>query len=216
MKSLIFKRLLSIAAPLLTWAIAVPTQASTALPMTISAAEEMFSLVAPDTDTTRPAYGGKLRVYGMALSTAVKTPEAGDVFSARYLRTTAQKLYTRLVELKQQRSFELTQPETLENVTITSERLSKIQQWINTLDSFPDGLDRKTVRGTLQKLNVWKGIKSVQKLRRDYTDGAKAQLDTPTFVSELVKDTDEKNLILSDGIKPTALTISLSAMLLRA
>ena len=152
----------------------------------------------------------------MALSTAVKTPEAGDVFSARYLRTTAQKLYTRLVELKQQRSFELTQPETLENVTITSERLSKIQQWINTLDSFPDGLDRKTVRGTLQKLNVWKGIKSVQKLRRDYTDGAKAQLDTPTFVSELVKDTDEKNLILSDGIKPTALTISLSAMLLRA
>jgi len=216
MKSLIFKRLLSIAAPLLTWAIAVPTQASTALPMTISAAEEMFSLVAPDTGTTRPAYGGKLRVYGMALSTAVKTPEAGDVFSARYLRTTAQKLYTRLVELKQQRSFELTQPETLENVTITSERLSKIQQWINTLDSFPDGLDRKTVRGTLQKLNVWKGIKSVQKLRRDYTDGAKAQLDTPTFVSELVKDTDEKNLILSDGIKPTALTISLSAMLLRA
>lgn len=111
MKSLIFKRLLSIAAPLLTWAIAVPTQASTALPMTISAAEEMFSLVAPDTDTTRPAYGGKLRVYGMALSTAVKTPEAGDVFSARYLRTTAQKLYTRLVELKQQRSSERVRPQ---------------------------------------------------------------------------------------------------------
>ncbi len=154
--------------------------------------------------------------YGMALSTAVKTPEAGDVFSARYLRTSAQKLYTQLVELKQQRSSELAQPETLENVTITSERLNKIQQRIGTLDSLPDGLDRKTVRETLQKLNAGKGMKSVQKLLRDYTDGTKAQLDTPALVSELVKDTDEKNLILSDGIKPSSLSVSLSALLLRA
>lgn len=154
--------------------------------------------------------------YGMALSTAVKTPEAGDVFSARYLLTSAQKLYSQLVELKQQRSSELVQPETLENVTITSERLNKIQQRISTLDSLPDGLDRKTVKDTLKKLNTWKGIKSVQKLLRDYTDGSKAQLEASTFVAELVKDTDEKNLILSDSIKPTALTISLSVMLLRA
>ena len=154
--------------------------------------------------------------YGVALSTAVKTPEAGDVFSARYLRSSAQKLYTQLVELKQQRSSELAQPETLENVTITSERLNKIQQRISTLDSLPDGLDRKTVKDTLKKLNTWKGIKSVQKLLRDYTDGAKAQSENSTFVAELVKDTDEKNLILSNGIKPASLTISLSALLLRA
>lgn len=63
MKSLIFKRLLTIAAPLLTWAIAVPVQASTALPMTISTAEESYALTVPDTNTTRSAYGGKLRVY---------------------------------------------------------------------------------------------------------------------------------------------------------
>jgi Helicase conserved C-terminal domain len=154
--------------------------------------------------------------YGMALSTAVKTPEAGDVFSARYLRTSAQKLYSQLVELKQQRSSSLLQPETLENVTTTSERLNKIQQRISSLNSLPDGLERKMVKDTLKKLNAWKGIKSIQKLLRDYTDGAKAQLETSCFVAELVKDTDEKNLILSDGIKPTALTISLSAMLLRA
>jgi hypothetical protein len=154
--------------------------------------------------------------YGMALSTAVKTPEAGDVFSARHLRTLAQKLYTQLVELKRQRSSELGQPETLENVTITSERLNKIQQRISTLDTLPDGLDRKTVRETLQKLNLWKGSKLVQKLLRDYTDGAKAQLETPMFVLELVKDTDEKNLILSSGVKPASLSISLSALLLRA
>jgi hypothetical protein len=154
--------------------------------------------------------------YGVALSTAVKTPEAIDVFSARYLRTAAQKLYTQLVELKQQRLSELAQPETLENVTITSERLNKIQQRISTLDSLPDGLDRKTVKDTLKKLNAWKGMKPVQKLLRNYTDGAKAQLDTPIFVSELVRDTDEKNLILSDGIKPVSLSVSLSALLLRA
>jgi len=44
----------------------------------------------------------------------------------------------------------------------------------------------------------------------------KPQLDNPTFVAEQVKDTDEKNLILSDGIKPTTLSASLSATLLRA
>ena len=154
--------------------------------------------------------------YGIALSTAVKTPEAGDVFSARHLRTLIQKLYTQLVELKQQRSSELAQPETIENVTMTSERLNKIQQRISTLDSLPAGLDRQTVKDTLKKLNEWKGIKSVQKLLRDYTDGTKAQLETSIFAAELVKDTNEKNLILSDGIKTTALTVSLSAMLLRA
>lgn len=154
--------------------------------------------------------------YGTALSTAVKTPEAIDVFSARHLRTLAQKLYTQLVELKQQRSSELAQPETLENVTLTSERLNKIQQRISTLEALPDGVDRQAVKDMLKKLNTWKGMKSVQKLLRDYTDGAKAQLDTPTFVLDLVKDTDEKNLILSDGIKPASLSISLSAMLLRA
>jgi len=80
----------------------------------------------------------------------------------------------------------------------------------------PDECDRKTVKDTLKKLNAWKGSKSIQKLLRDYTEGTKAQLDTPAFVSELVKDTDEKNLILSDGIKPRSLSISLSALLLRA
>jgi len=154
--------------------------------------------------------------YGMALSTAVKTPEAGDVFSARYLRTSAQKLYTQLVELKQQRSSELAQFEALETITITSERLNKIQQRISTLDSLPDGCDRKTVKDTLKKLNAWKGIKSVQKLLRDYTDGTKAGLENSVFVAELVKDTDEKNLILSDGVKASTLSIAISALLLRA
>jgi len=40
--------------------------------MTISAAEEMFSLVAPDTGTTRPAYGGKLRVYDVHIAKMVE------------------------------------------------------------------------------------------------------------------------------------------------
>ncbi len=159
---------------------------------------------------------GERDAYGMAISTAFKTPEAGDVFSSRYLRSMAQTVYTKLVALKNHRATELSQVETIENVTVTSERLNKIQQRISTLDSLPDGLDRKTVKDTLKKLNTWKGIKSVQKLLRDYTDGAKAQLETSAFVTELVKDTDEKNLILSDGIKPTRLSVNLLAILLRA
>lgn len=159
---------------------------------------------------------GERDAYGIAISTAFKTPEAGDVFSARYLCSMAQTVYTQLVTLKNLRAKELSQVETIENVTVTSERLNKIQQRISTLDSLPEGLDRKTVKDTLKKLNTWKGIKSVQKLLRDYTDGAKAQLETSAFVTELVKDTDEKNLILSDGVKPTMLSVNLLAILLRA
>jgi serine/threonine-protein kinase len=41
-----------------------PTSAqNTALPMTISSAGETYGLVVPNTNTTRSAYGGKLRVY---------------------------------------------------------------------------------------------------------------------------------------------------------
>lgn len=75
MTSLIFKGLLTIAAPLLTWAIALPAQASTALPMTISTAEGTFSLMAPDTNTTRPAYGGKLRVYDVHIAKMVEVTQ---------------------------------------------------------------------------------------------------------------------------------------------
>jgi hypothetical protein len=159
---------------------------------------------------------GERDSYGMALSTAVKTPEAGDVFSAKYLRSLTQKLYTQLVALKQQRVTELEQPETLEKISITSERISKIQRRISTLDSFPSGLKPTTVRNTFKKLNAWKEIKGVQKLLREYTDGDKTQLDDATFVTRLVQDTDELNLIAQEGIKPTSIKISLAALLLRA
>ena len=55
-----------LAAAALTCAISIApssAQTSTALPMTISTAEESYGLTVPDTDTTRSAYGGKLRVY---------------------------------------------------------------------------------------------------------------------------------------------------------
>ena len=68
----------------------------------------------------------------------------------------------------------------------------------------------------MKKLNTWKNLKSVQKLLREYTDGTKAKLDSSVLVLELVKDTDEETLILSDGIKLTSLSVSLSALLLRA
>lgn len=77
---------------------------------------------------------GERDAYGIAISTAFKTPEAGNVFSSRYLRSMAQTVYTQLVALKNHRATELSQVETLENVTVTSERLNKIQQRISTLE----------------------------------------------------------------------------------
>ncbi len=154
--------------------------------------------------------------YGVAIATAFKTPEAGDVFSTKYLLSELQKLYNQLVTLKQQRSTELAQPETLENINITSERITRIQRRVSMLDCFPSGLDRATVRNSFKKLNTWKETKGVQKLLREYTDGDKAKLDDAAFIVSLVQDTEILNLIADEGIKPTSLKVSLAALLLRA
>ncbi len=154
--------------------------------------------------------------YGVAIATAFKTPGAGDVFSSKHLLSCAQNVYDQLIKVKHQRFSELSQEDTLENVSITSERLNKIQQRITNISSPPVGLDRGTIRRTLQELNTWKSIQAVQKLLREYTDGSKAQIDDSTFLSQLVKDTDALNLIASNGIKPTSLQASLPAILLRA
>lgn len=154
--------------------------------------------------------------YGVAIATAFKTPETGNVFSAKYLLSCTQSLYNQLVCLKQQRVAELEQPETLENISVTSERISKIQRRVSTLDTFPAGLERITVRNTFKKLNAWKEIKQVQKLLREYTDGDNSRLDDASFVTQLVQDTDKLNLIAFEGIKPTHLQVSLAALLLRA
>ncbi len=154
--------------------------------------------------------------YGVAIAAAFKTPEAGDVFSAKYLFTCANGLYSNLVELKQQQNTNLDLADTLENITVTSERLNKIQTRIGTLASFPEGLTRTVVKETLKKLNSCKHMKPVQKLLRDYTDGAAAKLDSPDFIVQLVDDTDELSLLAFDSVKATSLRISLSALLLRA
>jgi len=152
--------------------------------------------------------------YGMAIATAFKTPVTGDVFSTKHLLAKSQNLYNQLVALKQQRVTEVEQPETLENITITSDRISKINRRVSTFNSFPVGVSREAVKGAFKKLNAWKTLRPVQKLLREYTDGDKAQLDDMVFVTQLVEDTDKLNLIVSDGIKPASLKVSLAALLL--
>ena len=159
---------------------------------------------------------GEKDAYGIAIAQAFKTPVAGNVFSTTHILEVAQKLYNQLVALKHQRVTQIKQPETLENITITSDRISKINRRVSILDGFPAGLDRATVKNTFKKLNAWKEIKGVQKLLREYTDGDKATLDDATFVIQLVQDTDKLNLIAQDGIKPSSLQVSLVALLVRA
>ncbi len=153
--------------------------------------------------------------YGIAIATSFKTPVTSNIFSIKYLLTELQSIYQELVKLKQQRSAELAQPETLENINITSERISKIQRRVN-MSVFPDGLDRGIVKGTIKKLNSWKESKLVQKLLKDYTDGDKSNLDDEKFVIELVQDTNNLNLILHETTKPSSIKIYLAALLLRA
>jgi hypothetical protein len=154
--------------------------------------------------------------YGLAIATAIKTPVASNIFSTKYLLSCAESIYNELVKLKQQRSEELEQPETLENISVTSERITQIQRRLSMFDSLPESLDRAVVRSTLKKLNSQRENKLVQKLLKEYTDGNKAGLDNEDFVIQLVQDTDRLNLILNEGIKSTSIKVYLAALLLRA
>lgn len=153
--------------------------------------------------------------FGMAIATAFKTPQATAVLPTSKLLTHADTLYQQLVELKRDRSQQLEGEETLENVTIASARLNRIQQRIKSLSALPDGIARKDVLGTLKKLNAGRGKKSVTKLLKDYSEGSKAALEDMEFVKQLVIDTDMLNLLESDEIKAVNLQVHLSALLLR-
>ena len=110
----------------------------------------------------------------------------------------------------------MAQVDSLGSVDITSERLNRIKGRINALDAFPEGITRAIVKETLKKLNGGKHKKSVRKLLKDYTEGDKAKLEGGEFLTQLVEDTDLINLLLFDGVKPTKLKLSLSAVLMRA
>ncbi|MGA7936795.1 MAG: hypothetical protein WCA35_24780 [Kovacikia sp.] len=60
--------MLSVAAVSTLGVAAQAVQAGTELPMSISMGEGMFSLVAPDFNTTHSAYGGRLRVYDVHIA----------------------------------------------------------------------------------------------------------------------------------------------------
>ena len=154
--------------------------------------------------------------YGMAIATAFKTPPVVDVLPATDLIFQAQEIYQQLIALKQQRLAQIEQPESLENINITSDRISRINRRVSQLDRFPSGIDRTTVRNTFKKLNASKENKKVQRLLRDYTDGDKAKLDNVDFVIQLVQDTEKLSLLTIEGIIPTSLQVSLAAFLLRA
>lgn len=154
--------------------------------------------------------------YGTALATALKTPEVGDIFSTHHLLTCARSLYAQLVHLKQQRTSELTQEETIGNITLTSERLHRIQTKISTMKVLPAGMTKAIVKDTLKKLNFYKQSKLVGRLLHDYADGAKANLEPNDFVLNLVAETEALNLLGYDTTQPVSLKLSLSALLLRA
>ena len=154
--------------------------------------------------------------YGIAIATAFKTRDAGDVFSAKHLLKNANKLYKQLIKLKKYWTAELQQEETLENISTTSERINSIKKRLKKFDTLPKGLKPTIVKNTIKKLSSQKELKQVQKLLREYTEGSKKNLDDETFIVQLVQDTDQLNLIAMDGIKATSLKVSASAILLRA
>ena len=68
MKSHVWKTFLTLAATASTFIAPTLAQADTALPMSIETGEGMFVLTVPDNNTTRSAYGGRLRVYDVHIA----------------------------------------------------------------------------------------------------------------------------------------------------
>lgn len=158
---------------------------------------------------------GERDAYGVAIATAFNTPEISEVIGANQLLTSASNLYKQLVNLKQHLSTDLAQVDTIANITVNSERLSKIKKRVAMLSSFPQGILRQDVTETLKKLNSCRYSKLVQKLLKDYTTGEKAKLDSDTFVVQLIADTNKLNLLAIDNAKASSLQMSLDALLLR-
>jgi hypothetical protein len=82
------------------------------------------------------------------------------------------------------------------------------------MEEIPEDVTPKIIKGAIQKLNTWKGLKPVRTLLKNYTDGTKSTLETTVFLKELLKDIDSLNLVTSTGIQRTSLRISLSGLLL--
>ncbi|MEM9217289.1 MAG: helicase-related protein [Cyanobacteria bacterium P01_F01_bin.150] len=154
--------------------------------------------------------------FGMALATAFKTARASSVLPTSKLIAHADALYDQLVQLKQMRSGQLEQEETLENVTVTSARLNRIQKRISTLTTLPEGVEAKFIRSLLKRLNSGKEIKQVQRFLRKYTDGDQSKLDDAEFVVQFVADADALNLLESTDTKAVAISVRLSAILIRS
>jgi superfamily II DNA or RNA helicase len=158
---------------------------------------------------------GERDAYGVAIATAFNTPEISEVIAANCLLTSANNLYKQLTKLKQHLSTDLAQADTIANITVDSERLSKIKKRVALLSSYPQGISRQDVTETLKKLNSCKHFNQVQKLLKDYTTGEKAKLDHDAFVAQLVADTDKLNLLAIDNAQASSLQVSLQAMLIR-
>jgi hypothetical protein len=153
--------------------------------------------------------------HGQAIAAGFKTPELSDVVPTQPLLYLAETTYQQLVHLKEQRQSELEQPETLENITLTSERLAKINRRLQAVESVPEEITGQMVRATLKILQQHKTKKAVQLLLRSLTDGEKSKLNNDEFIKELVNETGKLALLDYETTKPTALTISLEAILIR-
>ena len=153
--------------------------------------------------------------YGNAIAVTAQTPAIHQTLSSLVMLDTAKRLYEQALQVKLQREQTLEDAEVLENITVTSERLNKIQQILRNLDVLPEGVNKKEVRNMLATLNQWKSKKQVQRILKKFTEGDLLLLQPKEYLLQLLKETQKLNLLSSDTIRPVSLKLSVAAMLLR-
>jgi superfamily II DNA or RNA helicase len=153
--------------------------------------------------------------YGQAIANGFNTPQWAEVFSLQSIIKQSQNIYQQLVTLKQERQADLEKPETIENIKITSERISQIQKRINAMSELPEGTSVKQVRKMLATLNQHKENTKIIKILKNYTEGDKSKVKDSQFVKSLDQEVNEISLLLYDTTKPVKCTIKLIAILLK-
>ncbi|HEY9701964.1 MAG TPA: C-terminal helicase domain-containing protein, partial [Allocoleopsis sp.] len=124
---------------------------------------------------------------GKLIDMGFKTPEKSEIISTKEVINRANILYEKLVELKGKLSKDLAQWETGENQAEKSERFNQIQKRLNQIKVFPKDINSGDVRKMLKKLTQGKGMKKVQKILFNYTDGVQSKLNDAEFIIELIK-----------------------------
>ena len=160
---------------------------------------------------------GEKGAFSQAIQQGCSTPEASDIFSAKYLKESMDDLYKKLIKFKNELSEkEINAENNLDEIRQSSNRLNLIVSRIQRIQKLDDDITQDRVKTAIQKLNYWKNNKVAQKLLKEYSSKKYENIDDNEFLRLFLNDFESKNFIDAAAIKVSNIKIKLESILLKA